>query len=50
MNDVELVVVRTFHNKMEAQIAQGALDAENIESIVTADDAWYTAESLDEWL
>ena len=31
MNDVELVAVRTFLNKIEAQIAQGALKAANIE-------------------
>ena len=39
MNDVELVVIRTFLNKMETQIAQGSLGAANIESMVSADDA-----------
>jgi hypothetical protein len=39
MNDMELVVIRTFLNKMEAELAQGALAAANIESLVSADDA-----------
>jgi hypothetical protein len=46
MNDVELVVVRTFLNKMEAEIAQGALKAENVESMVSADDAGGTRPGL----
>ena len=46
MNDVELVVVRTFLNKMEAEIAQGALEAANIESMVSADDAGGTRPGL----
>ena len=46
MNDVELVVVRTFLNKMEAEIAQGALKAANIESMVSADDAGGTRPGL----
>jgi len=46
MNDVELVVVRTFLNKIEAEIAQGALEAANIESMVSADDAGGTRPGL----
>ncbi|HMD17493.1 MAG TPA: DUF2007 domain-containing protein [Terriglobales bacterium] len=39
MSNAELVVVGTFLNKVEAEIAQGALEAAEIESIVSADDA-----------
>lgn len=39
MSDMELVVVGTFLNKVEAEIAQGALHAADIESMVAADDA-----------
>ena len=39
MTDAELVVVGTFLNKIEAEIAQGALQGADIESIVSADDA-----------
>ena len=39
MADDELVVVGTFLNQIEADIAQGALEAANIESMVSADDA-----------
>jgi Putative prokaryotic signal transducing protein len=35
----ELVVVGTFLNHIEADIAQGALEAANIESMISADDA-----------
>jgi len=35
----ELVVVRDFLNRAEAEIAQGALEAEGVRSIVQADDA-----------
>jgi len=35
----ELVVVRDFLNRAEAEIAQGALEAEGVHSIVQADDA-----------
>ena len=34
-----MVVVGTFMNKIEAEMAQGALEAADIESIVSADDA-----------
>jgi len=39
MTDAELVVVGTFLNKIDAEIAQGALRAADIESLVSADDA-----------
>ncbi len=39
MSDDELVVVRTFLNKIEAELAQSALEAADIESMVSADDA-----------
>ena len=35
----ELVVVGTFLNHIDAEIAQGALEAADIESMVSADDA-----------
>jgi hypothetical protein len=34
-----LIVVRTFFNHFEADVAKSALDAADIESIVQADDA-----------
>jgi Putative prokaryotic signal transducing protein len=37
--DAELVVVATFLNRIDAEVAQGALEAADIESIVQADDA-----------
>jgi hypothetical protein len=39
MSDNELVVVGTFLNQIEADIAQGALEAADIESMISADDA-----------
>jgi hypothetical protein len=39
MSDAELVVVGTFLNKIDAEIAQSALEAADIESLVSADDA-----------
>jgi len=39
MNDVRLVTVAEFPNPIEAEIAQGALEAADIESYVSADDA-----------
>ena len=39
MSNAELVVVGTFLNRVEAAIAQGALEAAEIDSIVSADDA-----------
>jgi hypothetical protein len=39
MTDTELMVVGTFLNRIEAELARGALEAAEIESIVSADDA-----------
>src|SRR6478672_8871851 len=39
MTDSELVVVRTFLNRFEAEMAQSALEAAEIESLIRADDA-----------
>lgn len=46
MKDEKLVVVGTFLNKIEAEVAVGALEAANIESMVAADDAGGTRPSL----
>jgi hypothetical protein len=37
--DGALIVIRDFLNKIEAELAQGALEAAGIHSIVSADDA-----------
>ncbi len=39
MSDAELVVVATYLNRVDADLAQGALRAHGIESMVSADDA-----------
>ena len=39
MNEPELVVVATFLNQIEADIARSALEAADIESMISADDA-----------
>jgi hypothetical protein len=39
MSDTNLVVVRTFADRIEAELAQTALKAAGIESMVRADDA-----------
>jgi hypothetical protein len=39
MSDTELVVVATFLNQIEAAIGSGALEAADIESMISADDA-----------
>jgi hypothetical protein len=39
MSDSELAVVAVFPNRIAAEMAQGALMAEGIESVVSADDA-----------
>jgi hypothetical protein len=39
MSHNELVAIRTYLNKIEAEIAQGALEAADIESMISADDA-----------
>ena len=39
MSDAPLVVVGSFLNRMEAELAQGALLAAEIDSVISADDA-----------
>ena len=39
MPETELVAVRTFPNRIEAELARSALEAAEIESLVAADDA-----------
>jgi hypothetical protein len=39
MSNSELIVVRTFLSHVEAEVARTALEAAQIESIVSADDA-----------
>ena len=39
MNDTELVVVGTFLNQIDADLAKGALEAADIEAMLSADDA-----------
>ena len=39
MIHTELVVVGTFLNQIEAEMAKGALEAAEIESMISADDA-----------
>ena len=39
MDDEKLVAVGTYPNKIDAELAQGALEAADIEAMVTADDA-----------
>ncbi len=39
MSDAELVVVGTFWNHIEAELAQSALEAAGVESMISADDA-----------
>jgi len=46
MSKTELVVIRTYLNKVEAEIAQGALKASDVDSMVSADDAGGTRPSL----
>jgi hypothetical protein len=46
MSNHELVAVRTFLNKIEAELAHGALEAAGIESVVAADDAGGTRPGL----
>jgi len=48
MEHPELVVVRTFANRIDAELAQSALEAGNIESMIQADDASGEAPGL--WL
>ena len=37
--DERLVVVRTFLNRIDADLAQGALESAGIDAVVSADDA-----------
>lgn len=39
MSDAELVVVHSFGDRIEAELAQSALEAAGIESMVRGDDA-----------
>ena len=39
MNFDDAVVLQTFYNRIEAEIAQGILEAEGIEVVIRADDA-----------
>jgi hypothetical protein len=39
MDQPELVIVRTFGNRIDAEVAQSALEAADIESLIQADDA-----------
>jgi len=39
MPEGQLIVVGTFLNQIDADVAKGALDAAGIESIISADDA-----------
>jgi hypothetical protein len=39
MSHPDLVVVRTFPSRIEAEIAQSALEADGIQAVVLADDA-----------
>jgi hypothetical protein len=46
MVDEKLVAVGTYSNKIDAELAQGALEAADIEAIVSADDAGGTQPEL----
>lgn len=39
MSDASRVIVKTFHDRIEAELAQSALEAAGIESMLWADDA-----------
>lgn len=39
MNDEKLVAVGAYTNKIDAELAQGALEAADIEAMISADDA-----------
>jgi hypothetical protein len=38
-HDTELVIIATFPSRVDAELAQGALEAARIDSLVQADDA-----------
>ncbi|MFY9688676.1 MAG: DUF2007 domain-containing protein [Candidatus Acidiferrales bacterium] len=44
--DHELVVVRDYLNKLDAELAHGALEASGVHSIISADDAGGTEPGL----
>lgn len=44
--DYKLVVIRDYLNKLEAELAHGALEAAGIHSIISADDAGGTEPGL----
>ena len=46
MSDDDLVVVRTFLNRMEADLAKSVLDSAGLESLVRADDTGGTRPGL----
>jgi hypothetical protein len=46
MHSDNLVVIRTFPNRIEADLAKSALDAAELESMVRADDAGGTQTGL----
>jgi hypothetical protein len=46
MTDSDLVVVRTFNDRIVAELAQSALEAAGIESMVRGDDAGGTQPGL----
>ena len=48
MNEPELVVVRTFGNRIDAELAHSALEAAGIESTIVDDDGGGTQPEL--WL
>ena len=48
VNDPELVVVRTFGNRIDAELAHSALEAAEIESTIVDDDGGGTQPEL--WL
>jgi len=39
LNSDDYVVLETFYNRIEAEMAQGILESEGIESMIMADDA-----------
>jgi hypothetical protein len=41
MNNI--VIAKTFHTRMEAEVAKGFLEANNIQSVISADDDGGTA-------
>ena len=39
MTDTDLVVIRTFGTKLDAEVAKSALEAANLDAMIKADDA-----------